>query len=70
MLSRLGRSHELLALLAARLDEADERIRARLAPLHREVLARLEREARERGHDIEAQLFRDALVGLGGAIEP
>ncbi len=70
VLSRLGRSHELLALLAARLDEADERIRARLAPLHREVLARLEREARERGHDNEAQLFRDALVGLGGAIEP
>lgn len=70
VLSRLGRSHELLALLAARLDESEARVRARLAPLHREVLARLEREARERGHDNEAQLFRDALLGLGGAILP
>jgi hypothetical protein len=33
-------------------------------------LAGLEREARERGHDHEAQLFRDALIALGGAIEP
>jgi tetratricopeptide (TPR) repeat protein len=70
VLSRLGRSHELLALLSARLEEAPTAVRVRLAPLHRDVLAGLERDARARGHDHEAQLFRDALVALGGTIEP
>ncbi len=68
-LSRLGRSHELLALLSARLEDAPAAIRAKLAPLHREVLAGLERDARARGHDHEAQLFREALIALGGTIE-
>ncbi|HEY1958096.1 MAG TPA: tetratricopeptide repeat protein [Polyangiaceae bacterium] len=70
VLARLGRSHEVLALLAARYEDASPERRAKLAPLQIEVLARLERDARARGHDHEAQLFRDAIAQMGGAIEP
>jgi tetratricopeptide (TPR) repeat protein len=70
VLTRLGRSHEVLALLASRYEDASADERARLVPAQIEVLARLERDARARGHDQEAQLFRDAIQQMGGAIEP
>jgi len=69
LLTRLGRSHEVLALLAARYEDASPERRAMLAPKQIEVLARLEREARARGHDHEAQLFRDAIAMMGGTLQ-
>jgi tetratricopeptide (TPR) repeat protein len=69
ILTRLGRSHEVLALLASRYEDASPERRAELAPAQIEVLARLEREARARGHDHEAQLFRDAIAMMGGALD-
>ena len=57
-------------LLAARYEDASPERREKLAPLEIEDLARLERDARARGHDHEAQLFRDAIARMGGAIEP
>jgi tetratricopeptide (TPR) repeat protein len=69
VLTRLGRSHEVLALLAGRYEEASPERRAQLAPAQIEVLARLERDARARGHDHEAQLFRDAIAAMGGTID-
>jgi tetratricopeptide (TPR) repeat protein len=65
-LLRLGRSHELLALLSARLEDAPPERRAALVPKQREVLVRLEREARDAGRGIEASLFKDALAMLQG----
>ncbi len=70
VLMRLGRSHELLAMLAGRLEDATPARRAELLPFQLDVLARLEREARDRGHDHEAQLFRDTIAQLGGALLP
>jgi cellulose synthase operon protein C len=70
ILTRLGRSHEVLALLAARYEDASPERRVELAPQQIEVLSRLERDARERGHDHEAQLFRDTIAMMGGTIEP
>lgn len=69
ILFRLGRSHDLLALLSARLEDATGVRRERLLPMQITVLARLEKASRERGHDHEAQLFRDALSALGGVID-
>lgn len=66
-LLRLGRSHDLLALLSARLEDAPPDRHAALVPKQREVLARLEREARESGRGIEASLFKDALSMLESA---
>ena len=60
LLSRLGRSMDLLALLSARLEDAPADRRDALLPKHREVLATLEREARESGRDAEADLFKMA----------
>ncbi|WP_394839681.1 tetratricopeptide repeat protein [Pendulispora rubella] len=63
-LLRLGRSHELFALLSARLEDATPDRRVTLVPKQRDVLTRLEADARARGQDLEAQLFasaRDAL---------
>jgi len=56
-LLRLGRSHELFALLAARLEDASPDRRASLIPKQREVLLRLEADARARGSEAEADLF-------------
>jgi tetratricopeptide (TPR) repeat protein len=63
-LLRLGRSHDLLALLSARLEDAPPERRRALVPKQREILARLEREARDAGRGIEAALFKDALAML------
>lgn len=63
-LTRLGRTHELLAVLSARLEDASPERRAALAPQQRAVLERLEEDARAAGRDLEAAFFRDALVAL------
>ena len=60
LLSRLGRSMELLALLSARLEDAPPDRRDALLPKHREVLATLEHEARTAGREAEADLFKMA----------
>ncbi|MBX3185409.1 MAG: hypothetical protein KF819_00275 [Labilithrix sp.] len=58
LLTRLGRSMDLLALLSARLEDAPPERREALLPRHREVLATLEHEARTAGRDAEADLFK------------
>jgi tetratricopeptide (TPR) repeat protein len=63
-LMRLGRSHELLAVLSARLEDAPPERRAALVPKQRAVLERLAREAREQGRPLEADLFTMALAAL------
>lgn len=60
LLTRLGRSMDLLALLSARLEDAPEGRRELLLPRHRTVLETLEREARSAGRDAEADLFKMA----------
>jgi len=60
LLTRLGRSMELLALLSARLEDAPPDRREALLPRHREVLTKLESDARAAGRDAEADLFRMA----------
>jgi tetratricopeptide (TPR) repeat protein len=65
-LLRLGRTHELLALLSARLEDAPPERRASLIPRQREVLERLMGEAREAGRAEEASLFEYALSALDG----
>ncbi len=59
-LLRLGRTHELFALLAARLDEAGPERRDALLPKQREVLERLEDDARAAGRRDEAALYCEA----------
>jgi hypothetical protein len=66
LLTRLGRGLELLALLSARLEEAPAERRSALLPRQREVLARLEADARASGRAMEADLFRDAAKALDG----
>ncbi len=58
LLTHLGRSMELFALLSARLEEAPAERRAALLPRHREVLETLERHARDEGRVEEAELFK------------
>lgn len=60
LLSRLGRSMDLLALLSARLEDAPPDRREALLPKHREVLATLEQDARSAGREAEADLFKMA----------
>jgi tetratricopeptide (TPR) repeat protein len=60
LLSKLGRSMDLLALLSARLEDAPPDRREALLPKHREVLLTLEHEARAGGRDAEADLFKMA----------
>jgi len=60
-LLRLGRTHELFALLSARLDEAGPERRGALLPKQREVLRRLEQDAASAGRGDEAALYREAL---------
>lgn len=63
-LLRLGRTHELFALLSARLDEAGPERRQTLLPKQREVLRRLEEDALLAGRTDEVALFREALENL------
>ncbi len=60
LLTRLGRGMELLALLSARLEDAPAERRAELLLRHREVLAKLEADARAEGREVEADLFKMA----------
>jgi tetratricopeptide (TPR) repeat protein len=60
LLSKLGRSMELLALLSARIEDAPAERRQELLPKHRSVLRELERQARDEGRDEEARLFKMA----------
>jgi hypothetical protein len=63
-LLRLGRTHELFALLSARLDEAGPGRREALLPKQREVLTRLEDDARRAGREDEAALYYEARMLL------
>lgn len=53
----LGRDLDLLALLSARLDEAEGDVRAELVPMRRAVLIRLAAAARDEGRSSEAELY-------------
>jgi tetratricopeptide (TPR) repeat protein len=64
LLERLGRGHELLALLSARLDDASPERRAVLAPAARAVLERLAAGAEAAGRGAEASLMRDVAARL------
>jgi tetratricopeptide (TPR) repeat protein len=65
LLESLGRSHELLALLSARLDDAAPEERAELVPRVRATLERLAVGAESGGRLGEASLYRSALEALG-----
>ncbi len=56
-LERLGRDHELLALLAARIEEGGEPPARELIPLRGAVLARLRDQALAEGRGGEAELY-------------
>jgi tetratricopeptide (TPR) repeat protein len=64
LLARLGRGHELLALLLGRLEDASPERRRELVPKTRAALEKLEADARARGHGSEASLYRDARAML------
>jgi tetratricopeptide (TPR) repeat protein len=64
LLELLGRGHELLALLSARLEDAAPERRAVLAPQARAVMARLAEQAEAAGRHDEAALFRGAIENL------
>jgi tetratricopeptide (TPR) repeat protein len=64
LLESLGRSHELLALLSARLEDALPDERAALVPRVRAALERLAAVAEEAGRAGEATLYRDAIRAL------
>jgi hypothetical protein len=56
-LARLGRDHDLLALVSARIDEGGEGERAELGPRRRAVLQRLLETAQASGNESEAALY-------------
>jgi tetratricopeptide (TPR) repeat protein len=64
VLMKLGRSHEVFALISARVDEAPPERRGALRSRQREILGDLVRDARARGNDAEAQLFESFATGL------
>jgi cellulose synthase operon protein C len=64
LLLRLERNHELLALLSARLEDAVPAARSRWIPAQRTVLERLEKDARTRGSEVEAQFYADTRAKL------
>jgi hypothetical protein len=64
LLEQLGRGHELLALVTARLEDATPERRPRLAPKARAVLERLAAEADAKGRSEEAALYRSAAEAL------
>jgi tetratricopeptide (TPR) repeat protein len=63
-LEALGRGHELLALLSARLEDAPPERRAELAGRTRVAFQRLAREAEAAGRSEEAALYRTAIAAL------
>ncbi len=64
LLLRLERNHELLALLSARLEDATATARGRWVPAQRTVLERLEKDARARGSEVEANFYADTRARL------
>ena len=64
VLESLGRGHELLALVSARLEDASPERRAVLAPRARAALSRLATEAESAGRLDEASLYRGVLASL------
>jgi tetratricopeptide (TPR) repeat protein len=64
LLEALGRGHELLALLCARLEDASPERRAELTPRAREVLQRLAADADRAGRHDEAAMYRVAAAAL------
>ncbi len=64
LLEELGRSHEIVALLAGRLEDASSEDRAVLAPRARSILLRMATEAETSCRPDDAALFRDALAAL------
>jgi tetratricopeptide (TPR) repeat protein len=64
LLELLGRGHELLALVSARIEDADPGRRAKLAPQARSALARLAAQAEAGGRLDEAALYRGAMESL------
>ena len=64
LLEALGRGHELLALLIARLEDATPDRRAALAPKARSALVRLAEQAEAAGRLEEAALYRATIAGL------
>ena len=64
LLETLGRGHELLALVSARLEDASQEQREALAPRARAALDRLACEAESAGHADEAALYRQAIERL------
>ncbi|HZO11716.1 MAG TPA: hypothetical protein VFB62_00605 [Polyangiaceae bacterium] len=61
VLERLGRDHELLALLSARVEETDGELRAQWLARRRTVLQRLVEAAIAAGRHDEANLYRSLL---------
>lgn len=66
LLQSLGRGHELLALLLARLEDASPERRAVLAPRARQALESMAVQAAGAGRQDEAALYRDVIRGLPG----
>ena len=64
VLERLGRGHELLALLSARIEDATPEQRTILAPRARAALSRLAEQAEAGGRMDEAALYRGAMQSL------
>lgn len=64
LLIKLGRSHEVFALVSARADEATPERRPALRAKQREILRVLAEDARAAGNDAEAQLFASFADGL------
>jgi len=64
VLQSLGRGHELLALLLARLEDATPERRAELAPRARAALLDMAARAEAAGRGEEAALYRDVLTTL------
>jgi tetratricopeptide (TPR) repeat protein len=64
-LERLGRDHDLLALLSARLDDADVAEQKQLEPRLRALLERLRDAALAQGRESDAELYAGVLARLG-----
>jgi tetratricopeptide (TPR) repeat protein len=66
LLQALGRGHELLALLSARLEDATPERRIELLPRALAALERLAADAESAGRLEESALYRSAMETLGG----
>jgi tetratricopeptide (TPR) repeat protein len=64
LLEDLGRSHELVALLVGRLEDASPERQASLRPVARATLERVAARADAAGNPADASLYRDALSAL------